>query len=165
MKNIVLIGMPGCGKTTIGKKVAHNLNRVFIDIDEEIEKIAGKTIPEIFKRGESYFREMETKATEIVSEKTNGVISTGGGIIKNPYNVKIIKRNGVIIFINRPIDNILEDIDTESRPLLSKKENLFKLYEERYDLYKKYCHMEVMNDRSLEEIIKNIINFLNMPKA
>ncbi|PAB59840.1 shikimate kinase [Anaeromicrobium sediminis] len=161
MKNIVLIGMPGCGKTTIGKEVAHNLNREFIDIDEEIEKMAGKTITEIFKSGESHFREMETKATEIASERTNTVISTGGGIIKNPYNMELLKRDGVIIFINRPIDNILEDVDTETRPLLSKKENLLKLYEERYDLYKEYCHMEVMNDGSVEDIIENIIKMTN----
>ncbi len=158
MNNIVLIGMPGCGKTTIGKELAIMLNLEFIDIDEYIEKENNEKIKDMFvKYGEEYFRNKEKKAVEKVSSCKNKVISTGGGVIKHNINMVNLKETGTIIFINRPIRKIIADIDTSCRPLLSEnKEKIYKLFEERYDLYKEYADYEVVNDNTLEQIIEEI---------
>ncbi|GFR36414.1 shikimate kinase [Thermobrachium celere] len=96
--NIVLIGMPGCGKTTIGVKLAEKLGIPFFDTDMLIEKIYNETIPEMFKKGEEYFRLRESQVVELVSNKDCCVISTGGGVILNDNNIKNLKRRGVIFF-------------------------------------------------------------------
>lgn len=156
-KNIVLIGMPGCGKSTIGKILSQKLEIEFCDVDEYIEKIQGKTIQEIFKNGEDYFRDIESKAGEELSRTCSKVISTGGGVIKKLENIDTLKKNGIIIFINRPLENIISDVDVSKRPLLKEgKEKIYKLYKERYDLYKKYCDYEIMNDDKLEEVVSEI---------
>lgn len=157
MKNIILIGMPGCGKTTIGKELAKITNKKFIDTDEEIQKKLGKSIPEIFQQGENYFRKVETQVTEEVSKVQSSVIATGGGIIKNKYNIDMLKENGIIVFIDRPIKNIIHDMDMSNRPLVNVKEKIVKLYEERYCLYKKYADVYVCNNSVIENIIKEII--------
>lgn len=158
-RNIVLIGMPGCGKTTIGKLLSERLKMNFCDVDSYIEDKESRSIPEIFKRdGEEYFRKLETQAVEEVSENQRSVISSGGGVVKSSYNMDNLKNSGIIIFINREVDDIISDIETDGRPLLKDgKEKLYKLYEERIDLYKKYCDYEVKNDNSVEEILKKIV--------
>ncbi|SHK08683.1 shikimate kinase [Paramaledivibacter caminithermalis] len=157
--NIVLIGMPGCGKTTIGKLVAKRLDMKFCDIDHYIEEKEGRSIPDIFKNyGEIYFRKLESKAVEKISKYADFVISTGGGVIKFHNNMEFLKKSGIIIFINRSVDDIISDIETDGRPLLKDgKERLYKLYKERIDLYKKYSDYEVVNDGSIEDIVNNII--------
>lgn len=158
-KNIILIGMPGCGKTTIGKLIAKELHREFCDIDDYIEKTQGKKIEELFLYGEDYFRKIESLAVEEVSKKNSIVISTGGGVIKLPQNISILKKNGYMIFIDRPIEKIIEDIDITKRPLLKdNKDSIMKLYQERYDLYKKYADYIIKNDTSLDEVVKKIVS-------
>jgi shikimate kinase len=155
--NLVLIGMPGCGKSTIGKKLANIINCTFIDVDELIEEISGKSIPEIFQQGEDNFRDIESSIIQDLENKTSAIISTGGGVIKRENNMTSLKRNGIIIFINRHPDNIIKDIDVASRPLLSnKKETLMKLYNERLELYKKYCDVEIINDSTIEETLAKV---------
>jgi Shikimate kinase len=124
-KNIVLIGMPGCGKTTIGKELSNMLNLEFCDIDEYIVTTQGKQISEIFENGEEHFREIETKAVEEVSKTFPKIVSTGGGAVKRVKNIEILRENGIIIFINRPIENIASDVDIKSRPLLKKVQKSF----------------------------------------
>ncbi|MGY0374166.1 shikimate kinase [Clostridium sp. JNZ J1-5] len=159
-KNVVLIGMPGCGKTTIGRELAKKLNIPFCDLDEYIVDTEGKSIPEIFENGEEYFREIETKAVEKVCETHPKVISTGGGVVKKAINIELLKKDGIIIFINRSLEDIAEDVDVKSRPLLRDgKDKLYELYKERYSLYKKYCDYQVEN-KNLEECIKKIISIL-----
>lgn len=161
MKNIVLIGMPGCGKTTIGKILSEKLNMKYCDIDEYIEKKTGRTIPEIFQDGEEEFRRIEREAVLEVSKGKDMAIATGGGVIKSFINIENLRRNGIIIFINRPIENIMGDIDADNRPLIKdKKEKLYSLYKERYPLYKKYCDYQVMNIGSLEEVVERIIEII-----
>lgn len=159
-KNIVLIGMPGCGKSTLGKILAERLNISFCDTDEYIVEIQGKSIPEIFEKGEEYFRDVETKAIKEICKTYPNVIATGGGIIKRKENISILKENGVIIFIDRPIEDIGRDVDTETRPLLKEGiEKLYKLYKERYPLYNEYCDYK-MENIELEECFKNIISII-----
>ncbi|QZY53638.1 shikimate kinase [Crassaminicella profunda] len=166
MKNIVLIGMPGCGKTTIGKLLAERLHKKFCDIDEYIEENTKKSIPEIFKDGESVFRRIERNAVEEISKKFAMIIATGGGVVKSFSNIQNLKKNGMILFINRPIEEIVADIDISNRPLMKDgKEKLYNLYEERVDLYKKYCDYEVMNDDTLEKVTDKIVNMLDIKKT
>lgn len=159
-KNIVLIGMPGCGKSTIGLQLSKRLNIEFCDLDEYIVKTQGKPITEIFLNGEDYFRDIETKATEEVSKEFPKVISTGGGIVKRAKNIEILKENGLIIFIDRPIEHIASDVDIKTRPLLKDGvEKLYGLYRERYPLYEAHCDFKVENI-DMEKCVKKIITIL-----
>lgn len=159
-KNIVLIGMPGCGKTTIGKRLAHELNIEFCDVDEYIVESEKHSISEIFKNGEEYFRDIESMAIKKICKTYPKVIATGGGVIKRPDNIKVLKENGIIFFIDRPIEDIAEDVDVKSRPLLKDGiEKLYQLYNERYSLYNKYCDYKITNvdiKKSISEIISLI---------
>lgn len=160
-KNIVLIGMPGCGKTTIGKLLAERLNMKFLDIDEYIEETTAKSITDIFKDGENVFREIEREAVKEVSKRKFIVISTGGGVVKSFTNIERLKENGIIIFINRSVEDIISDVDTSERPLLKNgKGKIYALYNERYSLYKKYCDYEMINDVELKTVVDRIMNIL-----
>ncbi len=157
MKELILIGMPGCGKSSLGKILAERLSRPFLDLDAEIEKASGKTINEIFQEvGEAGFRKLETE----VFRKTigfGGVLATGGGIVTMPEN-KEIAQQGVVAFLDRPLLMILDTITTEERPLLKNgKERLTKLYEERYDKYLEWADIVIPNQGSIEETIEKIM--------
>ncbi|MGF7059115.1 shikimate kinase [Brassicibacter mesophilus] len=161
-KNIVLIGMPGCGKTTIGRLLARKMKTKFYDVDEYIRRTEGKSIPEIFENGEDYFRDIESKAVEKIAGKYSCVVSTGGGVIKTSKNMDALKRNGIIIFVNRGIGDIIENLQTKNRPLLKDgKEKIYELYDERIDLYKKYSDFEIVNDSSLEVVVNRVYDFIN----
>ena len=166
MGSIVLIGMPGSGKTTIGRKLAKKLNLDFIDTDNEIEKRERLCINEIFKiKGEEYFRACEKDVLKTVIKK-NAVISTGGGIILDVDNIRIIKENAnKIIFINRDLKDILEDITISTRPLIKDDINsIYKLYEERYDKYLTLCDIKIENNSDIEAVIRNITDKLKGEK-
>lgn len=155
--NVILIGMPGCGKTTIGKILSEKIKMKFIDIDEYIEKTEKKSISDIFKDGEKVFRNIESKTVIELSSMNNMIISTGGGVIKRRKNMTVLSGKGIIVFINRPLNKIMSDVDTETRPLLKEgKEKLKKLYKERFELYKEYCDFEVLNDENVEKVIEHI---------
>ena len=156
-KNILLIGMPGSGKTTIGKILSSKINLEFLDMDDFIENYSGRKIPDIFKDGEKSFRDLESRCCEILSRKRNIVVSTGGGAVKRASNMAYFK-NFKIIFINRPLDLIFEDINTDTRPLLNNgREKLKTLYRERIDLYKKYCDVEILNNSDIDTVLNKII--------
>ncbi len=156
-KGIVLIGMPGAGKTTIGRYISEKLNFKFVDMDEFIERSSKKSIKEIFDQGEDLFRAFETKTCEVLSRLDNVVISTGGGVVKKEENMDYYK-DFVVVFINRPLELILDDIDVDSRPLLKDgKERIINIYRERIELYNKYLDIEVINDGSIEDVAKDII--------
>lgn len=158
MKNkIVIIGMPGSGKTTIGKLLSEELRLKFIDMDEYIQETTSKTIAELFEQGEEYFRDIETKACRELMKYENILISTGGGVVKKSVNVEILKKDALIIFIDRPVEEILNDVDLSKRPLLKDgKEKVISLYEERYELYKEAADKIVINDSDMESVIKKI---------
>ncbi len=153
---IILIGMPGCGKTTIGKILAKELSYNFYDMDDYIEKIEGKSIKELFSHSEERFREAETKACTELIKKKRCVIASGGGVIKKDINIDILK-SGIIIFINRPNEKIIGDIDISKRPLLKDgKEKLYKLYNERFHKYKNSCDIEILNEGFIRDVINSI---------
>lgn len=160
-KNIVFIGMPGSGKTAIGKLVALRINREFIDMDDYIEKKEGHSINEIFNAGEATFRDIETTVIGELSVLTGIVISTGGGVVKNCINMDKLKQSSIIFFINRPVENIMKDIDITSRPLLkSNNKVLYNIFEERYELYKRYCDIEIENSGDIEITINRITDLI-----
>ena len=132
-QNIVLIGMPSCGKTTLGKILAKEMGKNFIDTDDEIVKAANMPIPQIFEKfGEEYFRNLETQVVKEFSKKQSLVIATGGGAVLRRENLDALKQNGRVIFIDRPLEML---ITTDDRPLSSNRELLEKRYFERYATY------------------------------
>lgn len=160
-RGVLLIGMPGSGKTTIGRELSNVLKMNFLDIDEFIEKSTGKEVKELFAQGEEVFRDLESKSCELLSTLKNVVISSGGGIITREENMSNFKEF-ITVFINRPLDLIMDDIDTEGRPLLwAGKERLTTLYRERIDLYKKYNDIEIINDGTIEEVIREIVKSIS----
>lgn len=160
-KNIVFIGLSGSGKTSVGKAVAEKLSLPFYDVDEYIEKKSGKLIKDIFQNGEDFFRKLESSAIKEISKNNAVVISTGGGAVKVPSNMEVLRKNSIIFFINRPIENIIRDIDTSTRPLLKEgASKLYNLYEERYPLYKRYSNIEVINNSTFEEVVNNIVKII-----
>ena len=153
--NIYLIGLPGSGKSTVGKKLAKELNYEFVDTDNLIEKEAMMFIDEIFNSyGEEYFRDLERNILATLKEKDNLVISTGGGIIKNKANKELM--NGKCIFLDVPLDTLDERLKKSRtiRPLLNDY-TIYELYEERKDLYDYFTDLKV-NNLNLEDTVKKI---------
>ena len=161
-KNIVLIGVSGCGKSTIGRLLAEKLQLPLYDVDIYIEKKQAKSIKDIFIQGEEYFRKIESEAVqEIVNKKGYKVISTGGGVVKIAENMKCLQDNSIVIFLNRNIETIAKDIDVSNRPLLfADVSKIYELYEERLPLYRKYCNFEINSKNHVEETIEEIMNVL-----
>lgn len=146
-ENIVLCGMPGCGKSTVGAILARTMQRRFMDLDECIVQAAGKSIPKIFEEeGEKGFRDLETRVLKETLAQENGiVIATGGGAILRDENVDALRRNGRLYFLDRPLEELMP---TEDRPLSSNNEALRKRFEERYFRYCSVadCRIEVKGD-------------------
>lgn len=151
--------MPGSGKTTVGKLLGERMSLEFIDLDEYIETKANKSIEEIFIEGEAAFRKLETQAIQELINKSQLVLSTGGGVVKNFENMDLLRSNGVIVFINRRIEEIVRDIDFNKRPLLKNNnpQKIYDLYQERNCLYKKYCDIEIVNAGEISTCVSNII--------
>ena len=163
--NIVLIGMPACGKTTIAKNLSMKIKIESIDADKYLEKKENKIIKNIFsENGEEVFRNLEEKYIKELSEMDKIIISTGGGVIKRENNITNLKKNGKIIFIDRSVADIMKE-NHENRPLLQNVENVNKLYNERYELYKKYADITIKNDTTLNSLLNNIINYLEQEKV
>ena len=141
-KNIILVGMPGVGKTTVGKLVATTLGRELVDTDELIVELAGKSIPEIFAEvGEDGFRALESEAVKLAGKKSGVVISTGGGTVTRERNYAPLHQNGDIIFITRELNSLAKN----GRPL-SLSRDLSEMYAERLPLYRNFCDVEFVND-------------------
>ncbi len=140
-ENIVLIGMPSSGKSTVGKEIAKRLGRTFIDTDMLIEEKMGISISEIFgEMGEEKFRSIESEVIKEISEYTGVVIATGGGAILKEENISALSQNGRIYFLDRPLKLLLP---TSDRPLTSTKEALLKKYNERYSIYERSADVKI----------------------
>lgn len=158
-ENIVLVGMPSCGKTSIGKALSVTLRRPFYDSDDEISKDADMSVSEIFLRyGEPHFRYLENKAIKKLSSGITGaVIATGGGAVLREENADLLKANGRLIFLDRCLDKL---IPTSDRPLSSDIEALTRRYEERYPIYKEVCDDSVDGNGSVTEVAASIIKII-----
>ena len=148
--NIVLVGMPSCGKTTVGKKLSMLTGKSFVDTDEEIVAKIGMPISEYFEKyGEAEFRAVESQVIAEISERNNQIIATGGGAVLKSENVTRLKQNGQIYFIDRDLDLLCP---TGDRPLSSNRESLKKRYEERYGIYCDSCDLKINGNGTVEEV-------------
>lgn len=155
MENIILVGMPGCGKSTIGRLLAMKLGRDFVDADDEISCQAGMAIPDIFATsGEGAFRKIETDVLHKLGMESGLVIATGGGCVTRPENYPLLHQNGKIIWLDRSIDLL----PITGRPL-SQQIKLTDMYHHRKPLYETFSDVCVDNNGSIEETINYILNW------
>ena len=153
MQNIVLIGMPGSGKTTLGSLLAAKTGREFIDADQKIEEQSGMKIPEIFAQyGEKTFRDMETEVLADLGKKSGIVLSTGGGCVTLARNYPLLHQNGTIIWVQRKISELSRD----GRPL-SQTTSLEQMYLDRKESYEKFADIVIENNNTPEQAVESLI--------
>ena len=158
MENIALVGMAGCGKSTLGRALAKETGKKFVDADAEVEDLAGKSIPEIFaQEGEEMFRRMETTVLAELGMESGLVIATGGGCVTREENYPLLHQNSRIIWLDR----CPARLPTEGRPL-SQKTHPAKLYEMRKPLYKAFADATVDNNGTKGETVTEILNLLEV---
>lgn len=163
-RHIYLIGMPGSGKSALGRRVAAKLQMPYLDTDSYLTETTGMDTAQLFQSfGEQAFRDGETRLLEELATVTPGVISTGGGLCLREYNRRLMKNSGVIVLIDRPIDDIMLDIRAEKRPLLAQKgkEEIERIYNERMPIYREAADIVMDNGNgfhnglaTLEEIVR-----------
>lgn len=157
--NVVLVGMPSCGKSTLGRQVAKQLGRSFIDLDKAIEAHAKKSIPDIFaQHGEAYFRDLETEVCKTYAKEHGLVLSTGGGIVKRSENMEALRQNGIVCFIERDIQKLHTG---GNRPLSSDISAVKNLLHERLPLYRKYSDYSISNNQLHSKAVKDILEGLH----
>ncbi len=168
MKNLVLIGLSGCGKSSFGKRLSRRLHMPLFDTDAMIVEAEGCPISDIFaERGEAYFRDLESTACRAVPEAEGAVIATGGGVVLREENMEALARNGLIFFIDRHPSRILRSGSLCDRPLVQDdSERLFRLYAERLPLYRRWADKTVRNSggrrqmaRALRRILRHYRQF------
>jgi len=152
-KNIVLIGMPGCGKTTVARALGALTGRAVADADEEAEAWAGMPVPAFFAReGENAFRDLETRILARLGERSGIVLATGGGCVLRPENYPLLHRRGVIVWLQR--DTALLSI--EGRPL-SQRTDLAAMYRRRAPLYRAFADHIVDNNRTVAQAAEDVL--------
>ena len=155
-ENLILIGMPGCGKSTVGQLLAQKLARPFFDADEELVKRLGCDIPAFFAReGEAAFREQETEMLAELGKRSGCVIATGGGCVTRAENYALLHQNGVIVWLRRD----LAALPTEGRPI-SQSTGLTELYTRRRGLYERFADHVVENDSDPAATAEKIVELL-----
>ena len=161
-KHIFLIGMPGAGKTTVGKVLAKELGRDFFDLDQTIQDKVGKSVQNIYiYDGKDAFSEYEYSTIKELIHNKPSVIATGGGTVTYDKTVKLMRNNGLVVFVNRDVNHILDDLDLEIRPLVKESiEYIFNVYEERYPLYEEVAHIKIGNEGSITDAVQEIIEAL-----
>ena len=152
-RNIVLVGMPGCGKSTVAGALSERLSRELIDTDELIAQYDGRSIPQIFAEdGEDFFRALEHRAATEAGKQSGKIIATGGGIVTRGENLDVLRQNSIIVFIERDVASLSRD----GRPL-SAGADLEKMYERRLPMYKQFCDVQVSNDSCVDDCVNAII--------
>ena len=157
MRNVVLIGMPGCGKSAVGRALARRLGKEFLDLDRLIEAEAGKPIPRIFaEEGEDAFRALESAAVRKAGARTGCILSTGGGVVTRPENYAPLHQNGVIVHLTRS----LEKLPTAGRPV-SQSTDLRELWRRREPLYQSFADLTADNNGSIEDTVHTVLKEVN----
>ena len=155
ISNIVLIGMPSSGKSSIGRQLAQATGKTLVDLDDEIEALSGKPIPDIFAEGgEALFRQWETKAVAKFAKESRQILSCGGGVIKTPGNVRLLRQNGTIVFIDRPVEALAVG---GYRPLSKSPEALRTMEAERRPLYEAAADLTVQNNTTLRAATEAVL--------
>ena len=162
MKNLYLIGIMGCGKTTLGKMLAAKLGCAFCDLDDEIELQEQKTISQIFAQsGEETYRTIETEVLRNVARRTQCIVSCGGGIVLRSENKKIMQESGRIVWIKRPVAEIARSVDTAKRPLLKNgADALYDIYHKREALYEDFAQEILENTTTAAAGLESLENLL-----
>lgn len=163
-RNLVLVGMPGSGKSTIGAALAARLGREFIDTDQLVERDGGRPIPQIIAAdGEAFFRGLETAAVAAAGKLSGKVVATGGGAVLRPENRDALRQNATVVYLRRP----LAELPTAGRPLSQGGEALARLFHEREPLYQKVADFSVDNGagRQVEEVVEEILRRSGMGES
>jgi len=166
LSNIVLIGFMGTGKTVVGRRLAVLLNKSFIDTDAEVENITEKTIVQLFAQdGAVRFRSEEALLVKKLEDQNNLVISTGGGVVLNPENIKSLKKNGILIGLSAPPEIIYQRVQHKrNRPLLNKGDVLSKikeLFAQRANAYDVAEYIVETGDKQVEDVVNEIVSYVN----
>jgi len=162
-KNIVLIGFMGCGKSTLGSRLAYRIKYSFIDSDRKIEEDMNLSINEIFEKyGEEYFRKLENETIKKISKIDKQVIATGGGVIKNPDNIAQLKKRGIVLYLSATPEHIYSNLKNDNtRPLLQNGDKLKIITDmlgHREELYKKYADVIIeLDESSINDTVEKII--------
>ena len=162
-RHIFLIGMMGCGKSTLGALLARRLGCAFADLDDDVVRFEGLSIPAIFaRRGDAGFRESETAALRRACALSPRVVATGGGIVTREENIALMRANGLVIWLNRPLEDMIADVRQDTRPNLAgdKAARMRALFAAREALYRRAAHMEFDNrlppKQSAEGLLKRL---------
>ncbi len=158
-QNIILIGMSGAGKTTIGMALSYRFKMPFVDMDNYISRMENKTISQIFEDvGNDGFREIEAKvAKRIGTHFYHTIVSTGGGVVLRDENMQYLKEHGLVVYINRSVENILKTLNADRRPLLKDSPHrLYDMYDQRHELYLKYADIVVANSGDFKSGVQNV---------
>ena len=174
-RHIFIIGMPGSGKSSLSKKVASNMGLPYVDTDQRIEQAFGCPTAQIFEQyGEQAFRNAETNVLIQLTRETGSLISTGGGMIMRENNREIMRNHGIIVLIDRPLEEIMGDIKLNRRPLLAQKglPEVERLYHERIDIYRSVADVVLDNGHGyyagvngMEKLIRALFNIPANPDA
>lgn len=166
MRNIYLIGLPGAGKTSIGRLLAKEIQRRFVDTDRLIAKRADMDIAAIFQaQGEAAFRRLEHEVLKDLTGRKNRIIATGGGIVLNPENIRLMRKSGRVIWLKRDPNIIIQSPRIKKRPLLAADKNkIFVLQKERGPLYRKAAHIIIENTEDREKTVKAILKAMRRHK-
>ena len=157
--NVALIGMPSCGKTTIGRALADRLGKRFVDLDEEIVRAAGRSIPDLFAaEGEDGFRAREAEQTARFAREGRQVLSCGGGVVKRPENLRALRQNGVVLFIDRPLDALTVG---GGRPLSTSAEALKAMEAQRRPLYLAAADAVIPNETTVADAVTAALEALD----
>lgn len=174
-RHVFVIGMPGCGKSSLSKKVASNMGLNYVDTDQRIEQAFGCSTAQIFENyGEQAFRNAETNVLIQLTREPGSLVSTGGGMVLKDNNREIMRNHGVIVLIDRPLEEIMGDIKLNRRPLLAQKglPEVERLYYERIDIYRSLADLVLDNGHGyhagvsgMEKLLRTLFNIPANPDA
>lgn len=162
-RHVFLIGMPGSGKSSLGRRVAGNLGIPYVDTDARIARAVGLSVPELFERyGEEAFRHAETNVLIQLTREPPALVSTGGGMVLREENRRIMRNHGLIVLIDRPLRDIMSDIKLDRRPLLAQKGlgEVERLYHERIDTYRAAADAVLDNGRGYQAGMSTLEQYL-----